>query len=66
MVEYDTNMLRRVHDADYLDMSIEAAIPNALAAGAVSLWEPYRAVHQMNLELMQSHWANRTLPTPYR
>jgi hypothetical protein len=47
-------------------MSIEQAIPNALAAGAVSIWEPYRAVHQMNLELMRDFWANRTLPRAYR
>jgi glyoxylase-like metal-dependent hydrolase (beta-lactamase superfamily II) len=66
MVEYDTNMLRHVHDAGYLDMSIEQAIPNALAAGAVSIWEPYRAVQQMNLALMRDYWANRTLPKAYR
>jgi glyoxylase-like metal-dependent hydrolase (beta-lactamase superfamily II) len=56
MVEYDTSMLSRVHDADYLDMSIEEAIPNALAAGAVSIWEPYRSAHRHNLKLMRGHW----------
>lgn len=64
--EYDTNMLRRVHDAGYVDMSIEAMIPNALANGAVSVFEPYRAVHQMNLELMRDYWQHRTLPKGYR
>lgn len=66
VAEYDRNMLRHVHDADYLDMSIEEAIPNALATGAVSIWEPYRIVHQMNLELMLDHWQHRTVPRSYR
>ncbi|MBP1705123.1 MAG: cphA [Chloroflexi bacterium] len=66
VVEYDTNMLRHVHDADYLEMTIEEAIPNALANGAVSIWEPYRYVHAANLELMQGYWQHRTLPKGYR
>ncbi len=66
MIEYDQSMLDRVQDADYLAMSIEEAIPNALAAGAVSIWEPYRIVHEMNLGLMQDYWQHRTLPREHR
>lgn len=54
--EYDRSMLRRVHDANYLDMSLEEAIPNALATGAVSVWGSYRAAHRHNLERMLGHW----------
>jgi cyclase len=65
-VEYDTNMLRHAKDPGYLSMPIEAMIPNALAAGAVSIYEPYRAVHQGNLDLMAGYWVHRTLPLGYR
>jgi glyoxylase-like metal-dependent hydrolase (beta-lactamase superfamily II) len=52
VAEYDANMLTRVHDADYLEMPIEDFIPDALAAGVVTVWEPYRAVHARNLRLV--------------
>ena len=62
--EYDRSMLRHVHDAGYLEMSIEEAIPNALATGAVSVWGSYRAAHRHNLELMLGHWQHELPGVP--
>ena len=62
--EYDRSMLRHVHDARYLEMSIEEAIPNALATGAVSVWGSYRAAHRHNLELMLGHWQHELPGVP--
>ena len=62
--EYDRSMLRHVHDAQYLQMSIEEAIPNALATGAVSVWGPDRAAHRHNLELMLGHWQHELPGVP--
>jgi glyoxylase-like metal-dependent hydrolase (beta-lactamase superfamily II) len=55
--EYATNMLRRVREPDFHEIRIEDVIPEALARNAVSIWEPYRAVHQLNLKLMREFHA---------
>jgi cyclase len=60
--EYETNMLLRVHDADYLTLPLEAFIPSALANGAVSVWAPYRDVHSFNLNSMYEYWKDKAIP----
>ncbi len=65
MVEYDVNMLKKAHKARYLTMPIERFIPKALAKGAVSIYEPYRAVHTNNLKLMHDFWKHKRLPVRF-
>jgi len=50
--EYDGNMLHNVSRPGFLDMSLEESIPGALSDGVVSIWEPYRSVHENNLKLV--------------
>jgi hypothetical protein len=64
--EYNTNMLRRVREPGFFNMSIEESIPNGLANNAVSIWEPYRAVHDLNLKLVHDSYGNNSaLATRY-
>lgn len=56
VVEYDRNVLARLSDPGYLDLPVEEFVPDALAAGTVTLWEPYRGVHRRNLEVIREHW----------
>ncbi|PKL43569.1 MAG: MBL fold metallo-hydrolase [Candidatus Riflebacteria bacterium HGW-Riflebacteria-2] len=56
IIEYNRNMLRHVHDNDYLNLTIENMIPQALKTGAVSIWESYRSVHRDNLHRVYEHW----------
>jgi cyclase len=58
-VEYVTSLLAGVQAPDYLERELETFLPSALATGSVSVWEPYRAVHRRNLELVRGHHAHR-------
>jgi glyoxylase-like metal-dependent hydrolase (beta-lactamase superfamily II) len=60
--EYNVNMLSKVRDPGYLDMPIESFIPKALARGVVSIWEPYRIVHERNLKIVHDYWKSRPVP----
>jgi cyclase len=62
VAEYDRNMLLHAQQPDFLKRPLTAFIPKALAAHAVSVWPPYRAVHQHNLELVHDYWQSRPLP----
>ncbi len=62
MREYDVNMLALAHEPGYLTRPIEDFVPAGLANGAVSVFEPYRAVHANNLELVHDTWKNRAIP----
>jgi glyoxylase-like metal-dependent hydrolase (beta-lactamase superfamily II) len=55
--EYASNLLDCVLTPEFHNMSIEQSIPNGLAKGAVSIWEPYRSVHDLNLKLMYDCYA---------
>ena len=48
---YLRNMIRRAKDPDFLNISLEALIGVSLDKGWVSLWEPYRHVHEVNRKL---------------
>ena len=61
VIEYSRNMLRHVHDNDYLNLTMESMIPQALKAGAVSICESYRSVHYDNLQRMHEHWHNHAI-----
>jgi len=66
VVEYDRSLLARVDNPDFLDLPIEAFVPNALARGDVAIWEPYREVHANSLRLVRETFAHGdTLPPPY-
>jgi len=56
--EYNVNLLGRVHDPDYLELSAEAFLPEALAAGHGPIWEPYRAIHEQNLRVVREHYVD--------
>jgi glyoxylase-like metal-dependent hydrolase (beta-lactamase superfamily II) len=56
MVEYNCSVLARLGDPGYLDLPVEEFVPDALAAGTVTLWEAYRGVHRRNLEVVREHW----------
>lgn len=51
--EYVRNLIAGVDDPGYLDRGLESFVPDGLAAGAVTVWEPYREVHRRNLELVR-------------
>jgi len=61
--EYDVNLLQKAHEPGYLTMPLEDFIPEALANGAVSVFERYRAVHANNLKLVHDHWEGKSIPT---
>ena len=59
-LEYDRNLLRRVDEAGFRELPIEELVPDGLALGAVSIWEPYRTVHANNLTLVHDAYGGRT------
>jgi glyoxylase-like metal-dependent hydrolase (beta-lactamase superfamily II) len=59
---YISRMLQHAHDKDYLDSKLEAYIGDSLEKGWVSLWEPYRDVHKMNLGLIHEYYKDKDLP----
>jgi cyclase len=59
---YLKNMVKRAHNPDYLNTPIEAVISESVAKGWVSLWEPYRHVHEINLKRLQAQYKDKPLP----
>jgi len=60
---YITRMIQRAKDANYLQITLEEIIGDSLEKGWVHLFEPYRAVHTMNLGLVQDYYKDKPLPT---
>ena len=60
--EYDVNLLTKVRDSGYLALPLEDFIPDALANGAVSIFESYRDVHTNNLKLVHDYWNSKPIP----
>src|SRR5262245_17856870 len=48
-VDYVTRMLKRAHDADYLEGSMEDYLADSAAKGWIRPFEPYREVHEQHL-----------------
>ncbi len=59
---YISRMLMRAHDNNFLDSKLESFIADSLEKGWVTLWEPYREVHQMNLGLVHEYFQDKPLP----
>jgi glyoxylase-like metal-dependent hydrolase (beta-lactamase superfamily II) len=59
---YISRMLMRAHDENFLESPLESFIGDALEKGWVTLWEPYREVHKMNLGLVHEHFKDKPLP----
>lgn len=62
-IAYITAMLTHAHDPDYLKGTMEDYIGESLAKGWVHAFEPYRAVHEMNLGLVHEYYKDKPLPT---
>jgi len=60
--DYIEKMLARVHDEGFLDSSIEDFIGDSLARGWVNAFEPYRAVHKINLERVHQYYKDKPVP----
>lgn len=61
-VNYITRMIQRSKDANFLETSLEDIIGDSFQKGWVSLFEPYRAVHTMNLKLVADFYKDKPLP----
>jgi len=61
-VNYITRMIQRSKDANFLQTSLEEIIGDSFQKSWVSLFEPYRAVHKMNLDLVQKYFKDKSLP----
>lgn len=51
VIEYYTNLMGKVNDPDFTELPLEEFIPNSLACGAVTIYDPYRLVHKKNVAL---------------
>ncbi len=61
-IDYITAMVSRAKQAGYLDSPLEAFIEPAVKNGSVSLYEPYREVHQQNLKAVHEYYKDKPLP----
>lgn len=59
---YLRNMVRRAKDLDFLTMPIETVISDSVAKVWVSLWEPYRHVHEVNRKRLHALYKDKPLP----
>ena len=59
---YLRNMIRRAKDPDFLNISLEAVIGVSLDKGWISLWEPYRHVHEVNRKRLHDLYKDKPLP----
>lgn len=60
--DYIEKMLARVHDDGFLDSTMEDFIADSLASGWVNAFEPYRAVHKVNLGRVHAHYKDKAVP----
>lgn len=61
-VDYISQVLTRAHEPNYLSGTMEEYLAESVARGWVHLYEPYRAVHEMNLQLVHAYYKDRPLP----
>ena len=54
-IDYITKMLAGVKDENYLQGTMEEYIQASVAQGWISAFEPYRAIHQHNLQWIYNH-----------
>ena len=59
---YLRNMVRRAKDEGFLEMPIEAVIGESLSKGWITLWEPYRHVHDVNRKRLYELYKDKPLP----
>jgi cyclase len=59
---YLRNMIRRAKDPKFLSMPIKTVIGESVAKGWVTLWEPYRHVHDVNRKRLHDLYKDRALP----
>jgi cyclase len=59
---YLHNMLRKAKDNDFLNLPLEAVIGESVAKGWVTLWEPYRHVHEVNRKRLYDLYRDKPLP----
>jgi glyoxylase-like metal-dependent hydrolase (beta-lactamase superfamily II) len=59
---YLRNMLRRAKDDDFLNLPLETPISESVAKGWVTLWEPYRHVHEVNRKRLHDLYKDKPLP----
>jgi len=60
--QYITRMVNRAHEEKYLESKLEEYIGDSIEKGWISLWEPYRDVHKMNLGLIHEYYKDKPLP----
>jgi len=60
--QYITRMVNRAHEEKYLESQLEEYIGDSIEKGWISLWEPYRDVHKMNLGLIHEYYKDKPLP----
>lgn len=58
-VMYISGMLKRVHDQDFRQTKLEDYVGEALASSWIHPWKPYREVHDMNLQVMQTYYVEK-------
>jgi glyoxylase-like metal-dependent hydrolase (beta-lactamase superfamily II) len=61
-VMYISGMLERSHDEDFLEVTLEDILGDALDNKWVRVFEPYREVHAQNLKFVQDYWKDKELP----
>jgi cyclase len=59
---YLRNMLRRAKNDDFINLPLEAVIGESVAKGWVTLWEPYRHVHEVNRKRLHDLYKDKPLP----
>ena len=59
---YLRNMIRRAKDENFLTMPIETVIGESVGKGWVTLWEPYRHVHEVNRKRLHDLYKDKPLP----
>ena len=61
-MDYLRKLVLRVHDADYLNGTLEDYVGDSVKKGWVSIWWAYREAHQTNLKRVSKALQNHALP----
>ena len=59
VIEYDTNLVAMHDHPDYINLPVEAFIPNAIENGTLSVWKYYVSVHEGNKKLVKEYFAEK-------
>lgn len=62
-IDYDTKMLARAHDANFLENTIEDLAGDSIGKGWVHYFEPYQEVHKLNLKTVSDHYRDKDIPS---